>query len=378
MGKRIANFVLLFLIIFSILSAQENTKPKENTVDTSVHISGQWFMVYRGNIPSEGDDFFGLKRGYLTFKKSFNETFSVRYTQDITIDKEGDDAGNVELRFKYCYLKMDLPEFAFFREPFIEIGLVHQPFIEFEQKINTYRVQGSMFLSRFKVTSSADFGFNVVALLGEKLDDETRKKVDSSLPGKYGSVSFGVYNGGGYHAPELNNNKTVEGRLTLRPFPGFMPGFQFSYGAAFGQGNDTLNSDFSYHVFFLSHETAKTTFTAQLYSGTSKHGGGYDGFNSGYSFFGEVAVPFTPLVVFGRYDHFNDNILNLLSSAIYVGDYTTSDVFISGIAWKFYKKNRLILDIEKENIVIHPPFWSSASSEFYDNIVAELALEIVF
>ncbi len=75
MGKRITNFALLFLIISSILPAQENMEPKENTVDTSVKISGQWFMAYRGNIPSEGDDSFGLKRGYLTFKKTLTTTF---------------------------------------------------------------------------------------------------------------------------------------------------------------------------------------------------------------------------------------------------------------------------------------------------------------
>ena len=86
--------------MFSGLVAQDKAASEE-TVDTSVKISGLWFLAYRGNIPSEGNDAFVVKRGYLTFKKNFNETLSVRYTQDITIDKEGDDAGNVELRFKY-------------------------------------------------------------------------------------------------------------------------------------------------------------------------------------------------------------------------------------------------------------------------------------
>ncbi|MCD6446631.1 MAG: hypothetical protein J7L40_00530, partial [Candidatus Marinimicrobia bacterium] len=86
MNKRTKLFTLIIVLLFTSLCAQEE---KENTADTDVHISGQWFMAYRGNIPSGGDDFFGLKRGYLTFKKNFNETFSVRYTQDITIDKEG-------------------------------------------------------------------------------------------------------------------------------------------------------------------------------------------------------------------------------------------------------------------------------------------------
>ncbi|MEA2077523.1 MAG: hypothetical protein U9O95_05845, partial [Candidatus Marinimicrobia bacterium] len=85
MSKRIIFWALIIILLFSVLFAEDET---EKIVDTSVHISGNWFMAYRGNIPSEGDNFFGLKRGYITFKKNLNETFSIRYTQDITIDKE--------------------------------------------------------------------------------------------------------------------------------------------------------------------------------------------------------------------------------------------------------------------------------------------------
>jgi hypothetical protein len=374
MKSKILILLLSLLLLFTCVFAQDAKEAP--VVDTSVKISGQWFMVYRGNIPSEGDDFFGLKRGYLTFKKSFDKTFSVRYTQDITIDKEGDDAGNIELRFKYCYIKANLPEFLFFKEPFVEVGLVHQPWIEFEQKINTYRVQGEMFMGKYGVTSSADFGVNVVSLLGGKLGDETRKKVDSSLPGKYGSISLGVYNGSGYHAPEMNNNKTIEGRLTLRPFPGFMPGLQFSYGFATGKGNDTLNTPFNYNVFYVSHETVKTTFTAQYYAGRGFHGGGSDHLNNGVSFFGEIYVPFTPLTVFGRYDHFNDGT-NFVGDEIIPPHILATNVYIAGLSWKFYKENRLILDLEKKRSTVILPFlgMSGVSTE---EIIAELALEIVF
>lgn len=374
MDKQSAIIIIFLIFCFASLFAEEKIEETPE-VDTSVKISGIWFMAYRGNIPSAGDDSFGLKRGYLTFKKRFNETFSIRYTQDITINKEGDDAGNVELRFKYCYIKADLPEFLFFKQPFVEVGLVHQPWIEFEQKINTYRVQGKMFMEKYGVTSSADFGVNVVALLGGKLDGEARKKVDSSLPGKYGSVSLGVYNGGGYHAPEMNNNKTVEGRLTLRPFPGFMPGLQFSYGFATGKGNDTLNTPYNYNIFYVSHETAKTTLTAQFYSGRGFHGGGSDKLNAGYSCFGEICVPFTPLTVFGRFDHFIDGT-NFGSTLTPPHDIQTN-AYIAGIAWTFYKRNRLIFDIEKtrSTVMLPSPSMPGVSTE---DIIAELALEIVF
>lgn len=233
-----------------------------------------------------------------------------------------------------------------------------------------------MFIAKYGVTSSADFGFNAVALLGGKLDDEARKKVDSSLPGKYGSISLGVYNGGGYHAPEMNNNKTVEGRLTLRPFPRFIPGLQFSYGFTTGQGNDTLNTKYNYHVGMISHETAKTTLTAQYYSGYGFHGGGSDRFNNGISVFAELCLPFTPLTVFGRYDHFNDGT-NFVEGEITPPHILATNVYIAGLSWKFYKENRLILDLEKKRSTVILPFlgMDGVSTE---EIIAELALEIVF
>ncbi|MEA2077851.1 MAG: hypothetical protein U9O95_07525, partial [Candidatus Marinimicrobia bacterium] len=332
-----------------------------------VHISGNWFMAYRGNIPSEGDNFFGLKRGYITFKKNLNETFSIRYTQDITIDKEGSDAGNIELLFKYCYLKAALPEVLFFTQPFVEVGLVHRPWMEFEQKINTYRVQGKMFLERFAVISSADFGINAVTLLGGKLDDEAREKVKSSLPGKYGSLSLGVYNGGGYHAIEQNNNKTFEGRLTLRPFPGFMPGLQVTYATANGKGNDTIQSPFIVNTYYLSFENPFTTLAAQYYHGTGKEAGYTEWDYNGYSFFGEVCLSWVPVAIFGRYDHFHSDP----SSVIAMDSW--DKVYIGGIVWKFYKENRLLVDIEH---TVHTETFPEPGTTV--NTIAELALEIVF
>jgi hypothetical protein len=39
------------------------------------------------------------------------------------------------------------------------------------------------------------------------------------LPGGYGEVQAGIYNGEGYTQPEANKYKSVQGRLTVRPFP---------------------------------------------------------------------------------------------------------------------------------------------------------------
>ncbi len=148
-----------------------------------------------------------------------------------------------------------------------------------------------------------------------------------------------------------------------------MPGLQLSYSMALGEGNDTLREPFRMNNIFLSHETRITTFTVQAYSGDGKEGGGYPASYEGYSFFGEFTLPSFPLSIFGRYDYFK-------TSRMGVGIFTPdiNKILIGGLAWKFYKDNRLIIDIERS--IYERGVGGPALTP--EETIAELALEIVF
>jgi hypothetical protein len=124
----------------------------------------------------------------------------------------------------------------------------------------------------------------------------------------------------------------------------------------------------------LSYETAKTTLTLQYYRGEGFQGGG-TGENEGFSVFAEACIPFTPLTIFGRFDHFAENLPETLPNA---GQEIMHSASIGGIAWKFYKNNRLLIDIEKSYAYSPGDAWSSSLDVIYDKLIAELALEIVF
>ena len=332
-----------------------------------VSISGQWFLNYQQKkINNELNNLFSLRRGYITFKKSFNNILSLRFTQDITLDEEGNDSGNVEMRLKYCYLKIKIDDFAFFTDPFFEVGLVHTPYIDWVQKINPYRVQGRMFLERYNILNSADFGITYQALIGGRINEKYQRQVNSAFPGKYGSFSIGVYNGAGYHAIEQNNNKIIEGRLSLRPFPNKTPGLQISYNFIHGKANNEFPTSFQVNNFFISHENTAGVITAQVYTGKGNSSGSYSCdstgiayHNEGYSFFGEAKIPKTKLRLFGRYDTF-------------LSEQETEKIFhriISGISYYFYQRSKVVIDMDwlKTNKMSH-----------YDNRIYEIALEIVF
>lgn len=348
-SKRCSIFPLLLFIMIPVMGQtnQADSVPKFFT------IKGDWFMAYQWLNPNQDNNAFKLKRGYLTVESRFNEIFSARYTQDITIDDEGDDAGNVELRFKYCYLRANVPDLSFLTHSYFEVGLVHRPWIDYEEHINDFRVQSEMFLERGKVINSADFGITYVTLLGGKTDNDYQQKVNNYLPGKYGSISVGIYNGAGYHALENNNNKTIEGRFTVRPFPESLTGLQISYNMAFGKGNDSLRTDFRMNAFFLSYETQYLTLTAQYYFGRGNMSGTSKSDNDGYSFFGEFVIPKTKFMLFSRYDYFHDHATELYH------------ILVGGMGYRFFRQNKILFDVD----------WSDKSSV---KQVYEIALDIRF
>lgn len=70
---------------------------------------------------------FRLERGYITFRKKINDRVGVRFTQDITLDREGDGEGDIELRLKYAFVHYAADDKGFFHKPVVSIGVVPRP-----------------------------------------------------------------------------------------------------------------------------------------------------------------------------------------------------------------------------------------------------------
>lgn len=315
----------------------------------SSSISTQIFLGFR-YFEEGGDNFneFTVKRGYINFQKSLNKHLSGRITPDLTVDKEGDGQGDLEMRLKYCYMELkDDADYWIFTNPKVLVGEVFTPWLEFEEKIINYRVVGSHFMDKETILSSADFGITTTALFGGKVEESYQKQVSNSYPGKYGSVAFGIYNGGGYHAIEKNNNKTFQWRLTLRPFPETITGLQFSYTGAHGKGNTELYPNWDLNAGIISYENKLLTLTGQYFNGVGNHEGsfadstGKSYYINGYSAFAELKLFNKKFSIFGRYDYTNkDKLVNKVKS--------TQEVI--GIAYHIYGKNKVVLDFNRNTV----------------------------
>lgn len=342
-----------------------------------VQMSGSWFIayqdksrdVYATNVNPKQHihkNEFMLKRSYITLKSKLNEQFSVRFTQDITIDREGSDAGNVETRLKYLYLKYS-PHFhsKIFTGTWIEVGMVHTPWIDFEQHINTYRVQNNMFTDRSRLLASADFGFTFCGNIGPEMDEDFLKRVNKAMKGRYLSYAIGLYNGGGYSALEKNNNKVVQARLSWRPLAWSLPQLQVSAYANYGKGNNLNNPDFIQYLGMLSYTSEQLTITAQAITGKGDREGKYvnvDDFskalnNSGYSCFAEFKPSKKyPLAIWARYDDLE----------VDKSKHTQVNRYIGGLSYRLNKWVRMVVDAE---------FQKNIEEEHF---IYEANLEIVF
>ncbi len=337
--KKITTFAIVILFVSLFVSAK--SKP-------SLKLSNLSYLSYESQFNEDESNVnqFLIKRAYFTLKGDYNEFLSYRITMDAHQDKSG-SFGN---RLKYVYANFHLGDFLVFTDPGVEFGIVHMPWLDFEEHLNLYRMQGTMFMERAGLFNSADIGFTFSSLLGGKMSEKYQKEVSKYYPGKYGSVAFGLYNGGGYHAAEENENKTFEGRLTLRPLPEVIPGLQFSYFGTFGKGNtseilkdSSKIPDWQTNCVLVSYQSKYLTLAAQGVKGTGNQKGNMITENlttaeyEGFSVFAEGK--FGDWKIIGRYDSFDPNL------DAENDDYTRA---IAGVGYDFGDRNVLILDFDRQ------------------------------
>lgn len=342
--KSLSVLLLIFLSAAPVFVQEKKSTTASEASNQDMIISGQWFLSY--DIENENKNInneFRLKRGYVTFRKSLNPNLLVRVTQDVTVDREGDGEGDVEFRLKYGFLRYTRDKLSLLTRPYIDFGVVQCPWIDFEQEINRYRVQGTMFLERNKILKSADYGLTLGAQIGDELKSSNSTAPGKSGQGQFGSFALGLYNGGGYEALEKNANKLVQARISLRLLPHTLPGLQLSWTGALGKGNTVAAPNFSANALFFSLEQTHFIFTCMYYSGkgnidgTAVAGNGKSMAPKGFSIFTEASLFFPELKLFLRLDEFKDAQNELTP------DHRR---YITGIAYKFFKNSRIIIDYD--------------------------------
>ena len=154
---------------------------------------------------------FDLTRGYININGQLSKNVRFRLTPDVRRITDSSLAGTLVLRVKYAFVELDNVKAA---RSWVRFGAHQTPWLDFEESIDRYRVQGTMFSEREGlIPGSSDFGVGYFTPVG-----------------KYADIQTGVYNGEGYAQTDVNKYKSAQGRLTLRPFAdrGIANGFRLS------------------------------------------------------------------------------------------------------------------------------------------------------
>ncbi len=147
---------------------------------------------------------FNVTRAYINVTGNLNHWIAFRITPDVARETGSGTSlnGSQEFRLKFAYAQFNLDDW-WTKGSWVRFGVQQTPYIDFNETAYRYRFQGSVFPERVGLLSGGDAGVTV----------------HYNLPNNYGDIHGGFYNGENYFKSEVNNEKGLEIRGTVRPLP---------------------------------------------------------------------------------------------------------------------------------------------------------------
>jgi len=146
---------------------------------------------------------FNVGRTYLNITGNISHLVSFRVTPDVSRETGAGSSlsGSLEYRVKYAFAQLNFDDWMT-NGSWARFGIQQTPWVDYQEGIYRYRFQGTVFSEREGFLSSSDAGASF----------------HYNLPSNYGDVHVGVYNGETYSKVEVNDQKALQVRATVRPF----------------------------------------------------------------------------------------------------------------------------------------------------------------
>ena len=147
---------------------------------------------------------FNANRAYINVTGNLNHWISFRVTPDVARETGSGASlsGSQEFRLKYAFAQFSLDDWTN-KGSWVRLGVQQTPIIDYSEQIYRYRFQGTVFPERAGGLTSSDAGLSTRWV----------------LPGNYGDLHGGFYNGEGYSRAEANDEKAFMLRGSFRPLP---------------------------------------------------------------------------------------------------------------------------------------------------------------
>lgn len=267
---------------------------------------------------------FDVKRAYVDVRGSFARNVGTRVTADIHRQSDG----SLDFRLKYAYFTWR-PE----NSPItLKFGQIHTVWLDWEEGLWQYRMQGTLPIERYGYTSSSDLGFGM----------------DGAWADQKLNVQVAVHNGEGYHGAEGDKHKDVSARASYRLLPsddgGSRGGLRLTGMASLGSptGGGARNR----YIGLLSWKSTRLTLGAEAARTVDGPSGEPKAHGSVLSAYTEVRVPDTPWALVARVDRSDPN-------TDVDGDALTR--VIAGVSYRLGSNVLLLLDLDHVSYQGEPP-----------------------
>jgi phosphate-selective porin O/P len=267
---------------------------------------------------------FDVSRAYLNITGNISHIVAFRITPDVSRETGTTSSlnGSLEFRIKYAFLQTNFDDWMT-KGSWARLGIQQTPYVDFMENIYRYRFQGTTFSER------AGFPFS---------SSDAGASFHYNFKDNYGDLHVGVYNGENYNKTDVNNEKAIEMRFTVRPFAKQAPVLRGFRATLFYDGDNYLqnaerkrlfgNVTFEHKFLVAAFESLNThdQISATL---ASVEGRGY-------------SIWATPRTKYGwegllRYDHWTPNTSSAFVTGATAPNATTT--------FDSQKQNRMILGI---------------------------------
>jgi len=303
---------------------------------------GQYlYQLHKDTVTNSNLNNFDITRAYINVIGKFSSGVGARITPDIYRNTDG----SLAFRLKYAFATWT-PEGSPLT---FKLGQIHTPWLDWEEALWDYRMQGTMALERFRnpqgtgYLSSADFG--------------------AGIDGKFAldivNFQLGVYNGEFYSKGEGDQHKDLEGRLSVRVLESDdhsrVGGLRITGYGAIGQptGGGRRNRfigllSYKSKLFTLGAEYARVSDSlANRPPATGTPTALIDG--NIYSAYGVLNIPNTKVALVGRFDLQDPNTNT-------TNDHQTR--IIGGISYQVNQNLRVLADID--NLTLQSGVYANA------------------
>src|SRR6266498_3844594 len=234
--------ILAAILTTSLRAQSQAPQPPQVTVGGVVY--GQFVYQLKDSLGAGHQNQFSIQRAYVNVLGRFAGGVGTRLTADIAPT----GVGNQQFRLEYAFVTWT-PTSSSITYKF---GLLQTPYVDWEETLWDYRMQGTIAVDRNGYMTAADFGIGA----------------DGHWNNEQVNAQFAIINGEGYAGGTGDNRKDVTARVSVRLSPtndaSRVGGLRLTGYA--GIGKATGGADRNRFLGTLSYKTQQVTLAGEFVS----------------------------------------------------------------------------------------------------------------